>query len=163
MRVKFLVAFALAIGAFFLPAPASRAEDATPQAFLESVYRTYEKTSDGVDIDSREKAARYFVPAIADLIGKDTEEAAKKKEIGRLDFDPFTGGQDWEPTKIAIKTEPGSSADAAKGEARFTFPGEKKETVVKLDLAKTAQGWRIADVRWDNEPESLAQILNAKE
>jgi hypothetical protein len=69
------------------------------QAFLQSIY-LYEKSDKAVDIGSETKATRYFVPSVANLIGCDIAESKKKNEVGRLDFDPFIGGQDWSPTKI---------------------------------------------------------------
>ena len=90
-------------------------------------------------------------------------ESAKRNEVGKLDFDPFTGGQDWAPTRIDLSVAAGASADRATGTARFTAPGAKQLTVVRLDLAKAATGWRIADIHWEGQPDSLVAILTSKE
>jgi hypothetical protein len=103
------------------------------------------------------------VPSVARLIGKDVAEARRHNEVGRLDFDPFISGQDWAPTKIALSVDPGASADKAIGTARFTAEGEKEPTVVTLDLVRTPAGWRIADIHWSGQKDSLVVILSRKQ
>lgn len=153
MLVGFLVA---------LIAPASRAQDPGAQAFLQSVYAPYEKSDKALDIASEAKAARYFVPAVAKLIARDIAESKRRQEVGRLDFDPFIAGQDWSPTKVELHVAAGASADRATGTARFTVPGEKQPTVVTFDLVKTQAGWRISDIRWAGQADSLVAVLNKK-
>jgi hypothetical protein len=148
------------IGVFFA-SPALAAAD-TPQGFLERVYKAYQTSDNGNDIGSEAKAARYFTPALAHLIAQDSAEAAKKSEVGKLDFDPFVGGQDWAKTAIALKVAPGSASDRASGSATFTPAGATKPTTVRLDLMKTASGWRIADIHWEDQTMSLVQILKGK-
>ena len=163
-NVRFLVvlaAFSLSLIGLF--AAESLAQPASAQAFLQSIYATYQKTDKAVDIGSEQKAARYFVASVAKLIGQDIAWSKKHNEVGKLDFDPFIGGQDWTPTKIELKVAPGAGADRATGTARFTPPGEKKQSVVTLDLAKTPAGWRIADIHWSDQADSLAAILSKKE
>jgi Protein of unknown function (DUF3828) len=145
----------------FTACPSFAADD-TPQGFLERVYTAYQISDNGNGIDSAAKAARYFTPPLAHLIDQDRAQAAKKGEVGKLDFDPFVGGQDWAKTAITLKVVPGSAPDRASGSATFTPAGATKPTTVRLDLAKTAAGWRIADIRWEDEAKSLVQILKAK-
>lgn len=153
-------------------APAAFAQEATPQAFLDSIYKRYETAQGSVDISSASKAAHYFTPAVTKLIAKDFAESKKKNEVGRLDFDPFINGQDWTPTKIEVKVAEvkgttGVKPGQAIGTARFTPPDAKEARSVILDLVKTSAGWRIADIRWEGfgegTPESLVKILTAKE
>jgi hypothetical protein len=139
------------------------AQDAGAQAFLQSVYAIYQNSDKALDIGSEPKAARYFVPALARLIGQDVARAARRNEVGKLDSDPFIGGQDWAPTPIELKVAAGATADRAIGTARFTAPGEKQPSVVTLDLVKTAGGWRIADIRWSGQVDSLVAIMNRKD
>jgi len=139
------------------------AQPASAQAFLQSLYAVYQKSDKALDIGSEQKAARYFVPSVAKLIGEDVATSAKRNEVGKLDFDPFIGGQDWSPTRIDLKVLAGAAADRATGTARFTPPGEKKPTTVTLDLTKTAAGWRIADIHWAGQPDSLVAILTKTE
>jgi Protein of unknown function (DUF3828) len=153
----------LASGMLAPSATSSFADDATPQSFLKRIYQPYQKSDKALDIGSEAKAARYFTPELARLIGQDVSEAAKRNEVGRLDFDPFIGGQDWAPRKIELKVNPGATPDHASGLASFTPLGEKQRTVVTLDLVKTPAGWRISDIHWEGQTDTLAKILTAKE
>jgi hypothetical protein len=155
--VSLLAGLALA-----LLAPAAHAQDAGAQAFLQGLYATYEKPDKAIDIGSEAKAARYFVASLARLIGRDVAESKRRNEVGRLDFDPFVDAQDWAPIKIALSVAPGASPDRATGTARFTAQGEKEPTVVTLDLVKTPAGWRIADIHWSTQKESLVAVLSRK-
>ena len=158
-----LLVASLAAGIMALLAPPSVAQDGAARTFLQSVYAPYQSSDKALDIGSERKAARYFVPAVAKLIGRDVATSAKRNEVGKLDFDPFVGGQDWAPTKITLTVAAGAAPDRAIGTARFTAPGEKTETVVTLDLAKTPAGWRIADIHWGGQAETLVAILSKKD
>jgi hypothetical protein len=136
----------LASGATALPVSPSYGADTRAQALLQSIYRVYETSDKAVDLGSETKAARYFVPSLAKLIGRDIATAKKKKEVGTLDFDPFIGGQDWSPTKIELNVPAGA----------------KEQTTVTLDLDKTGAGWRISDIHWAGQSESLDQVLTKK-
>src|SRR5262249_54029702 len=91
-----------------LLASSSFAADPRAQAFLQGIYKVYETSDKAVDIGSETKAARYFVPSLAKLIGRDIAQSKRKNEVGRLDFDPFIGGQDWSPTKIELSVADGT-------------------------------------------------------
>lgn len=153
----------LACGAVALAAAVAFAADATPQAFLQQVYGAYERSDSGLDYHSKGRTARYFTPELARLIDQDIKESVRRNEVGRLDFDPFIGGQDWSHRKIELETQPGAAPDHALGTARFTSEGESKPMVVRLDLVKTPAGWRISDINWEGQSDSLVKILTAKE
>ena len=163
-KVRFLFLFGWLAGSLTaLLGAESFAQSTTAQVFLQSVYAPYQKSDKALDIGSERKAARYFVASVAKLIGQDIATSAERNEVGKLDFDPFIGGQDWSPTRIELKVVAGAAPDRATGTARFTPPGEKKSTMVTLDLTKTAAGWRIADIHWAGQPDSLVAILTKEE
>jgi len=162
-KVRFLVLLgSLTASLIALFGAGSVAQNANSEQFLRSIYATYQKSDRALDIGSEQKAARYFVPSLAKLIGEDIATAAARNEVGKVDFDPFIGGQDWAPTRIELKVT-GATADRATGTARFRAPGEKQPTIVTLDLIKTASGWRIADIHWAGQPDSLVAILSKKD
>jgi hypothetical protein len=162
--IRFVQALSILASAMLaLSASPGFADDATPQNFLKRIYQPYQRSDKALDIGSEAKASRYFTPELARLIGQDISEATKRNEVGRLDFDPFIGGQDWAPRKIELKVNPGSTPDRASGMASFTPLGEKKRTVVTLDLVKTPAGWRISDIHWEGQTDTLVKILTAKE
>jgi Protein of unknown function (DUF3828) len=152
-----------AVCALLLQVPAAAgAQDAAALAFLQSVYTPYQTSSEPPDNISAAKAPRYFTPPLVKLIARDAAASKKCGCVVNLDFDPFVNTQDWAKTAIDLKVSPGATADRATGVARYVFPGEKQETVITLDLQKTAAGWRISDFHWSNTPESFVQILSHK-
>jgi hypothetical protein len=163
-RIRIISVLALlAGGVMALLTASSFAADTRAQAFLQSIYTVYEKSDKAVDIGSEPKAARYFVPSLAKLIGRDIAQAAKRNEVGRLDFDPFIGGQDWSPTKIELNVADGATADRAVGTARFVPAGGKEQTTVTLDLVKTAAGWPHRRHPLAGQPDSLVALLTKKD
>lgn len=69
-------------------AAAERAMHSDPVAFVRATYRDYENGDDIPD------ASEHYSRSLRALIEADRREAGG--EIGRLDFDPWINGQDWE-------------------------------------------------------------------
>lgn len=136
----------------FAAAPA--AADAAAKTFLERIYKSYlGKSSKGVDL-SATRARAYFTAPVVALLERDRREA--KGEVGRLDFDPFVNGQDWEVAGLHI-TVAEQGAGRATGTVSFSNAGQR--TVVRHTLVRTSDGWRVDDIRWDGGKESLRDIL----
>lgn len=162
MRRACLASLVALVAVLVLAVPAS-AQDPGALKFLQETYRVYKTSVKGIDFSSDAKAARYFVPALVTLFKADLEEQQKTGEVGRIDFDVFTGGQDWDlkwGRSLTIQVAPGTTAETATGTVQFMADVPVKVT---LDLQKIAAGWRIADIRWSNSPGSLVEILSAKE
>ena len=133
------------------------AADKAAKAFLQTIYRNYTGTaSKGLRLDKDADVRRHFTPATADLMIKDGKEAAKRGEVGRLDFDPFVNGQDWEVKAVEVRVED-IGPERATGIASFVNAGAP--TSVRYDLVKTKAGWRIDNMRWAGTKESLRDIL----
>lgn len=153
----------LILAAFLLVAAPALAQDSGALAFLQQIYGQYEKSDAGVDIRSAGEPRRYFTPAVARLMEADAAEAVRNNQSGRLDFDPFIGGQFWAPTRVVLTVAPGPKADQAIGIARYIVKGGTREVIVTLDLVNLPAGWRIADMRWVGEQGTLVKILSAKQ
>jgi len=101
---------------------------------------------------------RYFEPTLATLMAKDQQAAAKRNEVGLLDFDPFLDAQDWDVTAFDIVV-----SDAAVGKAKATvkFVNEGQARAIVLDLVQVKNAWRIYDVTWqrDGKAETLRSIF----
>jgi hypothetical protein len=147
---------ALVVVAAMLAAPA-RAAEPEAKALLESIYAAYiGEESAGLWFETEADAARVFTPELAALHGADLKAAEETGDIGRLDFDPFINGQDWAVENVDIAVEDTGSGTAV-GEARFN--NFDAANVVRYDLVKTADGWRIDDIHWDAYEYSLRDIL----
>ena len=137
-------AIALGFALIAVGTPAA-AQQSSPQAFLEAIYRPYlDKKFQGTHLDKPADVRRYFAPPLAGAIVKDRAAAAKRNEVPTLDGDPFIDAQDWEMSNLKIQVN-SVSADKVTGIVSFTNAGAAK--TITLDLVKTAAGWRIAEIR----------------
>jgi Protein of unknown function (DUF3828) len=149
---------AFTLGAACAPiaiATAALAGDASALTFVTDIYNGYKgKGSPGRALDSDPAIRRYFEPSLATLMIKDRKRAAKRGEVGTLDFDPFVDAQDWEITAFDIAV-----SDTAQGRAVATvkFSNQGKPAVVSLDLVTIKSEWRIRDITWeiDGKPQTL--------
>ena len=88
---------------------------------------------------------------------KDQKAAAKRGEVGPLDFDPFIDAQDWNVAEFDIAV-----TDTAMGRASATvkFTNVGKATTVLLDLLAVKNEWRVRDITWqvDGKHQTLRGI-----
>lgn len=153
----------LLIGVFLgtaCAAIASRAlgADLTALPFVTNIYNGYKgNDSPGHALDTEGPIRRYFEPSLAALMVKDRKLAAKRGEVGLLDFDPFVDAQEWDIADFDIAV-----AETAPGKATATvkFANLGKETMAVLDLVKIKNDWRVSDITWprDGKPETLRGI-----
>jgi hypothetical protein len=135
------------------------AADRSAHDFVAAIYDTYvSKERNGLALDSDAKVRRYFEPSLAVLILKDRKAAARRGEVGVLDFDPFVDAQDWEISDLAVAVE-----DAGPGKARATvkFRNADRPSIVALELVKTGNAWKISNVTWQphERPNNLRALL----
>jgi len=158
-RILLLAPILLAcFGAVPLEPTAAEAADASALAFVTDIYAAYQgKDAKGRPLDDERAIRRYFAPSLAALMVKDQEIAARRGEVGLLDFDPFIDAQDWEISAFDIAVEDGAPGKAT---ATVKFSNFDKPKTVRLDLVKLKNEWRIADITWlrDGKPESLRKI-----
>jgi hypothetical protein len=97
---------------------------------------------------------RYFEPTLAAAMAKDQKAAARRNEVGLLDFDPFLDAQDWDVSAFDIAV-----SDAAGGTAKaiVKFVNQGEAMTVVLDLVQAKKDWRVYDIAWlhDGRTESL--------
>src|SRR5487761_2028003 len=104
MRRSMLTRRSLLLGAAgaVLAGPALAADESA-RAFVTAIYDTYKgKAAKGILLDDNRTIRRYFEPALAALMIKDQDAAAKRGEVGNLDGDPFVDAQDWKITGFDI-------------------------------------------------------------
>ncbi len=140
--------FIPAIACAALATPAAAA-DTTARTFVSAIYDAYKgKNSEGVALDGARTIRRYFEPSLAILLVKDQNNAARRHEVGKLDFDPFVDGQDWDVTTVDI-----AMTDSAPDRATATVGLNNfgKPSTVVLDLVKVKNDWRINDITWNHD------------
>ena len=122
------------------------AQDAALKRFVDGIYANYRTpNSPGTRINSKALLARYFTPALAALVERDAEQAKAKNQPPELNGDPFVDAQDWDIKGLAVDLSE-SGKDRASATVKFSNFGEARE--VRLDLVKTAAGWRIDEIHW---------------
>lgn len=129
-------------------APA-RAADAGAKAFVETIYNAHKgKNSKGIPLASDAAVRRYFEPKLVALIIKDQKEAARHGDVPALDGDPFINAQDWDIKGVDIAMH---DVTGDKAGATVSFHNLDVMTTVELDLVRLRDGWRIADIAWDDK------------
>lgn len=124
---------------------AATAETASPQDFIDSIYRPYlDKNANGNPLTSDAMIRGYFAPPLADAIIKDFAEAHRRGEVPMLNGDPFVDAQDWEISNLDIAVK-ATSADTAVATVSFVIFMDSR--TVTLELVRTPDGWRIAEIR----------------
>jgi hypothetical protein len=137
-----------------LAAATSIAGDLSPKDLVAQLYQAHRSRHD--PLDETALLGRYFNPALLKLYLKDRDEA--KGEVGRLDGDPLYNAQDMEIKDFSV-----SAPEMTGGDARVTvnFKNLGKPTRVVFMLSRTANGWKISDIRYD-DGSSLKKILEGK-
>ena len=148
------------LGAVCLVAPGPAfAADPSATAFVSAIYDTYKgKDSKGVPLDNERVIRRYFEPTLATAMAKDQKAAARRNEVGLLDFDPFLEAQDWDVNAFDIAV---SDAAAGKAKATVKFVNLGEAMTVVLDLVQVNNDWRVYDITWlhDGKTESLRKTF----
>jgi Protein of unknown function (DUF3828) len=141
------VAFLLSMAA----ASAFAAGGSPAKAFLDSIYQHYvgssAGTAKGVPLANAKAVRGYFTVGLASLIVEDRAAAAKRGEPLVLDGDPFVGRQDWDISNLAIEVK---DAGGFKAVGTVTFMDGGKPAKIVLELLRSGNDWRIADIEWDS-------------
>ena len=149
-RRAILAGFAIPLAA--LPAlPALAGSGSAAKAFLADIYRRYvgssAGTAKGISLNSVRTVRSYFTFGLASLIIEDRAAAAKRGEPPVLDGDPFIGSQNWDISNLDIEVK---DTGAFKATGTVTFMNSGKPEQVVLELLRSGNDWRIADVAWES-------------
>jgi hypothetical protein len=141
-----------AIGLAVIPVlPALASGGSAAKAFLADIYQRYVGTSagpaKGISLNSVRTVRSYFTFGLASLIIEDRAAAANRGEPPVLDSDPFIGSRDWDISNLAIEVK---DTGAFKAIGTVTFMNSGKPEQVVLELLRSGDDWRIADVAWDS-------------
>ena len=146
----------LAYAALIAPAYAG---DASATAFITAIYDSYKgKGAKGTPLDSERTIRRYFEPKLAAWMARDQKAAARRNEVGALDFDPFLDAQEWDVTRFDIVV---SDAAVGKAQATVKFVNLGESITVVLDLVQVRNAWRIHEITWqqNGKTETLRKIF----
>ena len=109
--------------------------------FVESIYKPYLDPNFGGHLFAQE-AGRFFTPALAEAITRDSDAAARRHQVPTLDSDPFIDAQAFDIHDLKIAVD--GNDTAATATVSFTNGGTPQRIVLALVL--TAAGWRVDDI-----------------
>ena len=150
MRRLSLILIAIALGA---ASPLGDA-DSDPESLITAIYQTYTDVAPGEEgVPNVEGVYSKRLQALLDKDAKETPEG----EVGRIDWDLFVDGQDWQLTELKIGPV---SQDATQAKVRATFKnfGEPRDILYALVLEDGH--WRIDDIQETLKPRwTMSKIL----
>jgi len=132
-----------------IAAPALGQDFSNPRAVVETLYAGY-----GPAYDFPPDPSPLFSERLNGLFEADAQEA--NGDIGRIDFDPFINGQDYQVTALEI-AEPYLAG--GKAVVRVSFENMGMPSEVGLLLVQEAEGWKIDDV-WNGGEEYSYDLLD---
>lgn len=138
-------------------APALAVDFTSPKAVVEALYEPYFQPSDNFDYQLLD-ATPLQSAGLNALFERDREEAGDG--IGRIDFDPYVNGQDFQLTELAVGEPVYAGGRAVVG---VTFKNFEQPQDMGYLLVKEGDAWKI-DNMWASEseyPYDLKDILNA--
>jgi hypothetical protein len=142
-----------------LTAVTTFAGEVSPKDVVAQLYQAHRSKHD--PLNETQLLSRYFDAELLKLYLKDIREA--KGEVGRLDGDPLYNAQDFQIKDFSIsapQTTQGPSRTGTETRVTVRFKNLGKSTRVEYVLSRTADGWRISDIRYD-DGNSLKKILQA--
>ena len=133
-----------------LLAPAAAPAD-TPQAFFTRLYASYRNR----DFSPLTHPERTFTPAFVAALKEDAQ--LFRGEVGFIDADPICQCQDPSGMRASIAGIQRQRAAAADVRVTLRFGGSDVRSI-KLKLATTPAGWRVADIAAADEPSFLRDL-----
>jgi hypothetical protein len=150
MRRLCLILIAMALGA---ASPLGDA-DSDPEALIIAIYQSYTDVAPGEDaVPSIEGVYSRRLQALLDKDAKETPEG----EVGRIDWDVFVDGQDWQLTELKIVPV---SQGPAQAQVRASFKNFGDARDILYTLVPEDGHWRIDDIQETLKPRwTLSKIL----
>jgi len=122
----------------------------SPRAFVERLYSGYRDP----DYSPLERPGRVFAPPLVAAIREDRR--LSRDEVGYMDADPLCQCQDPTGLRPRIGEVRSSGRTGASVKVGIDFGPDRRE--LRLQLVRTAAGWRVADVITADEPSLLESL-----
>ena len=143
---KFIVVTVFLFNLCGIRAEAGLPAATSPKKVITDLYSAHGGKADPLQYPASKKLlGAYFEKGLLSLFLKDQTES--KGEVGKLDSDPLYDAQDFDikDFSVALVAEQEDSAEVA---ASFKNIGTGEKIVFLL--SKTAQGWRITDIKYSD-------------
>jgi Protein of unknown function (DUF3828) len=153
MRLVLALLLTIALGA----CAAGAAPDSDPVSLITALYKTYTENTPSLGGDpSKPGLPHIYSKRLQALVDKDEKETPEGM-VGRIDWDVFVDGQDWELTELKIALV---SKAEAKAQVRATFKNFGQPSNMLFDLVREDGQWRVDDVEKTLPPRwTMSKIL----
>jgi hypothetical protein len=101
----------------------------------------------GLPLTDAQSVRSYFTTGLAELILDDRAAATKQGESPVLNSDPFVGHSEWDISDVSVDVK---DTAGFKTVGTVCFLNFGKPEKVALELLRSGNEWRIADVEWDS-------------
>jgi Protein of unknown function (DUF3828) len=153
-RRSLALGFVVALGLSVVPAFAGtrrRAGKHSAKKFLSSIYQRYlgkpSAAAAGLPLTDAQSVRSYFTTGLAELILDDRATATKQGESPVLNSDPFIGHSEWDISDLSVDVK---DTAGLKTVGTVSFLNFGKPEKIALELLRSGDEWRIADVEWDS-------------
>ena len=152
MRILLALIFAIALGV----ASAHAEVDGDPVALITAIYQTYADNTPSLGADAEPGLPHVYSQRLQALIDKDEKETPEGM-VGRIDWDVFVDGQDWQLSELKIALV---SKSATRAQVRATFKNFDHPSNMLFDLVLEDGHWRIDDIEKTLKPRwAMSKIL----
>jgi hypothetical protein len=150
--MRALISFLLAV-ALGAAAPLNQV-DGDPVTLIAAIYKTY--TDIGPGDDGMPGLSGVYSQRLQALIDKDEQETPEG-EVGKIDWDVFVDGQDWQLTELNIVPV---AQDEAQAQVRATFKNFGEPRDILFTLVPEDGHWRIDDIEETLKPRwTMSKVL----
>jgi hypothetical protein len=150
-RRSLVLGFVAALASSVVPARATRRAGEHPaKKFIGSIYQHYlgkSSAAAGLPLTDAQSVRSYFTTGLAELILDDRAAATKHGGSPVLNSDPFIGHGEWDISDISVDVK---DTAGFKTVGTVSFLNFGKPEKVGLELLRSGNEWRIADVAWDS-------------
>jgi hypothetical protein len=149
LPLGFVAVLALSV----VPAVAGRRRrvgEHSPKRFLGSIYQHYlgkSSAAAGLPLTDAQSVRSYFTTGLAELILDDRAAATKQGASPALDSDPFIGQSEWDISDLSVDVK---DTAGFKTVGTVSFLNFGKPEKIALELLRSGDEWRIADVEWNS-------------
>lgn len=124
----------------------SAASDSSAIAYVRERYTQHFRTRQGFGVDTLRARQRWFTPCLYSVLLADAERADSLREVGFLNWDPFTRAQDDANGFRAVSATRAHDTVFVHVDVLFGYPPPGLPSPITVAVTRVDTTWRIADL-----------------